>query len=191
MPIDDVITQYLGGLRDLRGGFPAVVADGDRKAFETSVAETRALTGREDLAATIVTLRFFDQLMEILTVARDTGRSAVRVGRSYYLASDLLGVPRLREAIFAAAGDSRWDQRVAQSIDEDLGRAHRALTTAAVTAGNDNEPVDHLIERVAARYASTLAAYRALLEDIASEEQPSLAALIIAVHELRAGLPAD
>ena len=185
-PIDDVIEQYLDGLRELRGDFRAIVVGADRELFEARVAEARELTQRDDLAASIITLRFFDQLMEILTVARESGRSAVRVGRSYYLASELLGVPRLREAIFDAAGDSRWDQRVAQSLDEDLGRAHRALTTAAVSAGDDDEPVDDLIARVAARNAPMLDAYRALLDDIASDDRPSLAALIIAVRELGA-----
>jgi glutamate dehydrogenase len=183
-PINDIIDLFLDGLRELRGDFRAIVVGADRDLFEKRVAEARALTDREDLAASIITLRFFDQLMEILTVARETGRPAVRVGRSYYLASELLGVPRLREAIFAAAGDSRWDQRVAQSLDEDLGRAHRTLTAAAVSAGSDDEPVDDLIGRVAARNGSMLDSYRALLDDIASDERPSLAALIIAVREL-------
>jgi glutamate dehydrogenase len=185
-PIDDVIGQYLDGLCELRGDFRAIVVGDDRDLFEARVAEARALTHQEELAASIITLRFFDQLMEILTVARDTERSATRVGRSYYLASEMLGVPRLRDAIFAAAGDSRWDQRVAQSLDEDLGRAHRALTTAAVTAGTDDDPVDDLIARVAVQHAPRLDAYRALLDDIASDERPSLAALTIAVRELGA-----
>src|SRR5690606_9882210 len=96
------------------------------------------------------------------------------------------GVQRLRDAIFAAAGESRWDQRVAQSLDEDLGRAHRALTTEAVTSGSDDEAADDLIGRVAARHAPMLDAYRALLDDIASDDRPSLTALIIAVRELGA-----
>jgi glutamate dehydrogenase len=183
-PIDVVIEQYLDGLRELRGDFRAIVAGADRELFEARVAEARELTEREDLAASIITLRFFDQLMEILTVARDTGQPAARVGRSYYLASELLGVPRLREAIFAAAGDNRWDQRLAQSLDEDLGRAHRALTAAAVSDGSDDEPVDELLARVAARHGPMLDAYRALLDDIAADERPSLAALTIAVREL-------
>ncbi|MBR9991189.1 MAG: NAD-glutamate dehydrogenase [Gemmatimonadetes bacterium] len=184
--INDVIAQYLEGLRELRSGFREIVVGADRELFEARVAEARGLTEHEDLAASIITLRFFDQLMEILTVARETGRSVVRVGRSYYMASELIGVPRLREAIFAAAGDSRWDQRVAQSLDEDLGQAHRALTTAAVHAGSDDEPVDDLIARVAARNAPMLDAYRDLLADIASDDRPSLAALSIAVRELGA-----
>jgi glutamate dehydrogenase len=187
--IGDVITQYLDGLRELRGGFRAIVVGADRELFEARVAEARELTEREDLAASIITLRFFDQLMEIITVARATGRSPVRVGRSYYLASELLDVARLRAAIAAAAGDSRWDQRVAQALDEDLGHAHRALTTAAVTAGSADEPVDDLIARVAARHAPMLDAYRALLDDIATDDRPSIAALTIAVRELGAALP--
>lgn len=72
-----------------------------------------------------------------------------------------------------------------------LRRFATARTTAAVTAGNDDEPVDHLITRVAARYASVLDTYRALLDDISAEGQPSLAGLTIAVHQLRAWLPDD
>ena len=189
VPIGDVITQYLDGLRELRGGFRAIVVGADRELFEARVAEARDLTEREDLAASIITLRFFDQLMEIITVARATSRSPVHVGRSYYLASELLDVARLRAAIAAAAGDSRWDQRVAQALDEDLGRAHRALTTAAVNAGSADEPVDDLIARVAARHAPMLDAYRALLDDIATDDRPSIAALTIAVRELGAALP--
>ena len=185
-PIDDVVTQYLAGLCELRGDFRAIVVGADRELFESRVAEARVLTERDDLAASIITLRFFDQLMEILTVADATRRSAARVGRSYYLASELLSVPRLREAIFAAAGDSRWEQRVAQALDEDLGRAHRALTTAVVTAVTDDEPVEEALARVASAHAPTLDAFRALLEDVAADDRPSLAALTIAVRELEA-----
>jgi glutamate dehydrogenase len=191
VPVNDVIDKYLDGLRVLRGDFQAIVVGADRELFDARVREAQALTERADLAASIITLRFFDQLMEILTVARETGRSAVRVGRSYYLASELLDVPRLRQAIFAAAGESRWDQRVAQSLDEDLGGAHRALTTAVVTAGSDDEPVDDLLARVATSRAPMLDAYRALLDDIAADERPSLAALLIAVRELGAAAPKD
>jgi glutamate dehydrogenase len=183
-PIDDVVADYIDGLRELRGKFRSIVAGAEAELFEARVAEASSLTEREDLAASIITLRFFDQLMEILMVARATGRPPVRVGRSYYLASDLIGVQRLRHAIFAAAGNSRWDQRVAQSLDEDLGAAHRALTTAIVTAGDDAEPVDALLERVVEQRAEELAAYRTLIDDIAGDDQPSLAALIIAVREL-------
>ena len=185
-PIDDVVALYLDGLRELRGDFRAIVVGADRELFENRVAEARVLTEREDIAASIITLRFFDQLMEILTVADATGRSAARVGRSYYLAAALLGVSRLREAIFAAAGDTRWEQRLAQAIDEDLGSAHRALTTAVVATGSDHEPVDDLLARVATRHAAALDDFRALLDDVASDDRPSLAALTIAVRELEA-----
>ncbi|HSJ09048.1 MAG TPA: NAD-glutamate dehydrogenase domain-containing protein, partial [Longimicrobiales bacterium] len=185
-PADHIVDRYLDGLRELRGDFRSIVAGADRDLFESRVEEARVLTERDDIAASIITLRFFDQLMEILTVAAATQHSAVRVGRSYYLAAELLGVARLREAIFSAAGNSRWEQRVAQALDEDLGRAHRALTTAIVTENNGTESVDGLLTRVEARHASTLGTYRALLDDVATDDRPSLAALTIVVRELEA-----
>ena len=185
-PVDDVVAQYLDGLRELRGNFRSIVAGADLELFESRVAEARVLTERDDVAASIITLRFFDHLMEILAVAAATGRSAVRVGRSYYHASELLGVSRLREAIFTAAGDSRWEQQVAQALNEDLGRAHRAFTRAIVTAGSDNEPIEDLLARVRTRHAAMLQSLRALLDEIAVDERPSLAALTIAVRHIEA-----
>ena len=184
VPAAEVIRRYLDGLRELRGDFRALVVGADRELFESRLAEARELTEREDVAESIITLRFFDQLMEILTVAGATGRPAARVGRSYFQVSELLGASRLREAFAAAAGDSRWEQRVAQALDEELGHAHRELTSAVVTAGSDGESVDELLVRVVTRHASTLDAFRAVMDDVASDDRPSLAALTIAVREL-------
>jgi glutamate dehydrogenase len=185
-PAEPVIREYLDGLRNLRGNFAEIVAGGERELFEERVAEMRQLTQQDDLAASLITLRFLDQLLEILKVAAETGHSPLRVGRAYYLASDLLAVPNLRQALFDAAGTSRWDQRGARAIDEDLGRAHRAATAAVLAAGGGDDPVDALVEKVVASHVRELTAFRGLLDDIASDDRPSLASMIVAVRELSA-----
>jgi glutamate dehydrogenase len=185
-PAEPVIREYLGGLRNLRGNFAEIVAGSERELFDERVAEMRQLTQQDDLAASLITLRFLDQLLEILKAAAETGHSALRVGRAYYLASDLLAVPSLRQALFNAAGASRWDQRGARAIDEDLGRAHRAATAAVLAAGGPDVPVDDLMAKLGASHVEELAAFRALLDDIAADERPSLASMIVAVRELSA-----
>jgi glutamate dehydrogenase len=190
-PIDAVIGEYLDGLRMLRGDFRAVVTGPERELFETLVGEACELTHSEDLAASLITLRFLDQLLEILRVARDTHRSPVRAGHAYYLASDLLSLPALRQTIFDTAGDGRWDQRAAQALAEDVGRAHRRLTAAVLMAGGPDAPVEELLANLAAERARELQAYRQRLADMATDERASLAALIIVVRQLAALGAAD
>ena len=60
------------------------------------------------------------------------------------------------------------------------------MTTAVVNAGSDDEPVDDLLARVATRHAAMLDEFRSVLDDMASDERASLAALSIAVRELTA-----
>ncbi|HSJ24092.1 MAG TPA: NAD-glutamate dehydrogenase [Longimicrobiales bacterium] len=186
-----VIGEYLDGLSDLRGNFASIVAGEERDLYEARVAEMQKYTSESDLAASLITLRFLDQLLEILKTATDTGQAPQRVGRAYYLASELMAVPRVRQAIFNAAGESRWEQRAARVLDEDLSRAHRHMTVSLLAAGDADESVETLLGRLRDDRAPELAAYQELLEDIASDEAPSLAAMMVAVRELTAQRPGD
>lgn len=143
------------------------------------------LSAETELAQRLITLRFLDQLLEILRVARETDADALRVGRAYYLTSELLGLPWLRESLFEAAGDDRWDQRAAQALVEDLGWAHRSLTALVITQGGDEEPVEKLLERVRKRRRRDLTRYRDLVNEIRSEDRRTLSALSVAVRELQ------
>jgi glutamate dehydrogenase len=183
-PIGAVVEKHAAGLAELRNSFAAIVAGGERDVFEARVAEMQELTGKGDLAQALITLRFLDQLMEILTVARETGQSPIRVGRAFYLASEMIAAPQLRIGIANAAAGGRWEQRAAQTLLDDLGNAHRRLTTAVVNAGGTDEPVEALVAKVAAEKQHRLAAFRELLEEIGADERPGLAALAIAVRAL-------
>jgi glutamate dehydrogenase len=181
---EPIIREYLDGLRKLRGNFADIVAGEERELFEARVAEMREFTQDGDLAASLITLRFLDQLLEILRTARETQQSPQRVGRAYYVASELLAVPKLREAIFTAAGESRWDQQAARALDEDLGRAHRLMTVSLLQAGGDEAPVEILLASVSQERTEQLQAYHSMLEEIAADEAPTLSAMMVAIREL-------
>jgi glutamate dehydrogenase len=183
---EPVIGKYLDGLRKLRGNFADIVTGQERELYEARVAEMREFTQESDLAASLITLRFLDQLLEILRTADDAEQSPQRVGRAYYLVSELLAVPKVRDAIFAAAGESRWDQRAARGLDEDLSRAHRAMTIALLAGGDARQPLEELLETLSRDRAAELQSYHSLLEDIGSDEAPTLPAMMVAVRELTA-----
>src|SRR5690606_13507390 len=103
-PIDDFISSHLDGISTLRREFDSIVAGPERDLDATLTKEAIELPRREDLAASLITLRFLDQLLGIIKVAHETGIEPVRVGRAYYLVSELLDVARLRDSIRSAAG---------------------------------------------------------------------------------------
>ncbi|MBI4539148.1 MAG: NAD-glutamate dehydrogenase [Gemmatimonadetes bacterium] len=184
-PTVEVIAEHLEGLATLRGEFHDIVMGDERGVFEERVREIHGLTGDENLGRRLVTLRFLDQLLEILRVGRETGADVVDVGRAYYRMSELMSMPWLRQAILDVAGQSRWDQRVANALIEDVGRAHRGLT-AQLLAGSPKGSVEERLESMIAEMGFELVHLRALLEEIRTDERPTLSAFVVAVREMEA-----
>jgi glutamate dehydrogenase len=126
----------------------------------------------------LITLRFLDQLLEILEIAKRTGADPVATAHAYYEASDLLHVPWLRRRSFEAARGGQWEQRAAHLLAEDLARAHRKVVVEVVGADEGGER--RLREKDVERF-------RALVDELRKEEQGiGLAPLTVAVRELSA-----
>ncbi|HEX6588924.1 MAG TPA: NAD-glutamate dehydrogenase domain-containing protein, partial [Longimicrobiales bacterium] len=181
----DVVARQIDGLAALRANFAQIVSGEERALFEQRVGEIKELTDKHDLAQRLITLRFLDQILEILRIASEAGASPVVAGRAYYRVSDLLHVGWLRNAIPAAAGDNRWEQRAAQGLLDDVGRAHRLLTTEMLhEKGASRDDVDGMLARMRERRTAELQGYLALIEEMVAENATNLAALAVAVREL-------
>lgn len=184
-PTTAVIEEHLDGLDRLRTHFREVLAGEERGIFEARVREMQELTKKNDLAERLITLRFLDQLLEILRVARETRADPLRTARAYYMTSELLRVPWLRRMLKQAV-QSRWDRRMSQGLLDDLAGAHRALTAAVVYAHRPAEPIDGQLARVREQAAVDLTDFHALLDEIRADGgEPGLAALALAVRELQ------
>jgi glutamate dehydrogenase len=172
------------GLAVLRERFHEIVAGEDRAVFERRVDELRDLGADEIFARRLITLRFLDQLLEILRVARETNSNPLETGRAYYRVSDLLSVPWLREAVYDAAEDDRWEQRAAQALADDLNRAHHKLVAQVMTGRDDVPDVGEAATRLLEHRERSVERFRRLLDEIQSEETMSLSGLSVAVREI-------
>ncbi len=185
VPASVVIEQHLDGLERLRQRFGDVVAGEERSVFEDRVREMQQMIDRHDLAQRLITLRFLDQLLEILRVAAETDADPLRVARTYYLASELLAIPWLRRALFDAADDGRWEQRAASALADDIGRAHRVLTERIMQSGEEDRTVDDLLGAIRDERGRELDAYRDLVGEVRDAPAISLSALSVVVRELQ------
>jgi glutamate dehydrogenase len=170
------IERHEDGLATLRADFAEFVAGDDRVVYQRRITEIESHGAQPDLAKELITLRFLDQLLEILRVAEETGAKPLVAGRAYYQVSELFHVPWLRQAIFGSAGEDRWEQRSAQALAEDLSRAHCRLTRRALESSAENGGID--------TNASDFARFRDLMEEIRAEDTVSISGLSVAVREI-------
>jgi glutamate dehydrogenase len=180
----EVVEESLQGLSRLREAFPDIVTGEDRRLFESLVEELQDAGAEEGFARALITLRFLDQLLEILRVHRATGADPLDVARTFYRVGELFWIPWLRQAVFGAAGDDRWEQRAAQSLSDDLTRAHQRLVAAAIQIKEPDTPVDQGIQRLADENEVALRRFHDLLEEISQEEKVGMASVIVAAREL-------
>jgi len=139
----------------------------------------------ESFSQTLITLRFLDQLLEILRIARDTGADAMATGRAYYALSDTLDVPWLRGMAFASDRDGPWERRAARALTQDLSRVHRRLVVSAVkeSAGGDvAKAAAAMLEAAGAE----LERYRGVVAEMKGEALGGIAGASVALRELGA-----
>jgi len=171
-----LIDEKKGNLESLRADFGAFVAGEDKIVFERRVAEIEQHGAEPSFARSLITLRFLDQLLEILRVARETGTEPLAAGGAYYKVSERFHIPWLRQAIFGSASEDRWEQRAAQALAADLSRAHFSLTRRLVTAGSGSGALDP--------GSGELGRFQELMEEIRAEEGMSVSGLSVAVREI-------
>jgi NAD-specific glutamate dehydrogenase len=167
---DGSVEENREGLATLRKRFPDLVTGAEAELFNRRVGELTGANADLGVARSLITLRFLDQLLEILGVARSVGADAEEAARAYYAVSDCYQTGWLRDAVLAAAGDDRWEQRAAQGMHDEVALAHQRLTAMTLEAK--------------AGAAGDLKRYQELLEQVREEEAPSLSALWAVVREL-------
>jgi glutamate dehydrogenase len=188
----DIVDQNLSGLAELRDCFGEVVRGEERKLFEARVREIQELGADEAFSRRLITLRFLDQLLEILEIARETGFRPVMTAYAYYQTSEAFEVPWLRRRTFAAAGDDQWEQRAAQVISDDLSRAHRkvavGLMRRAAEGGADaaEEPAsaEASPDFLAALKKREVERFREIVAELQQEDAIGLPAMSVVTREL-------
>ena len=172
-----IIARHRDGLGKLRADFAEFVAGDDRIVFERRITEIERHGAEPDLAKNLITLRFLDQLLEILRVAQEAGAKPLVAGRG------LLPNIRALPCSMAAAGGLRicgrgtgGSNRPRRPWPEDLSRAHYSLTRRVLESSGETEGID--------TNTSEFARFRDLMEEIREEDTVSISALAVAVRKI-------
>ena len=180
-----IVDENVRGLAQLRRDFEGIVAGEERRLFEERLREIRQLGADDDFSRNLITLRFLDQLLEILQIGRATGADETSTGKAYYAVSEALEIPWLRRTSFSSAGLGQWEQRAAQALADDLSRAHRKLTTAVLHKAKNGD-IDTAARALLGSGDSDMERYKGVASELRSEEGVGLAGAAVAVRELAA-----
>ena len=178
-----IVDHNLAGLATLREAFAQFVRGEERQLFEARVREIQDVGFGEAFSRRLITLRFLDQLLEILEISRETDADPVLTAHAYYQASEAFDLPWLRRRIFAAAGNDQWEVRAAQVLSEDLSGAHRKLVVGVmreVDVPENGAPPDYM----AGLHARDVDRYLEIIRELKAEESIGLAAASVAAREL-------
>ena len=182
---ESVVKDNLQGLALLRDSFSKVVAGEERALFAARVSEIREVGAGEAFSERLITLRFLDQMLDILEIGRETEAEILDTARAYYRISEELDLPWLHRNSFAAASEDQWDQRAGRVLSEDLARAHRRLVVAVLTEAGAEEPwkATRALLRSKGR---NVRRFKTLLEQVKAEEAPGFAAVSVVAREVSA-----
>lgn len=180
-----ILKEDLRDLGGLREAFPEFVMGRDRQIFESLVEELQGDGADQRASRQLITLRFLDQLLEILRVHRTTGADPLDAARTYYRISELFWIPWLRESVLEAPGDDRWEQRAAQALSDDLTWAHQHLVaTVLLKLRPRSATVDGAVELLAEGHRDRIDRYQELVREVEGGGGTSLAAFAVVVREL-------
>ena len=175
-----LIEGSLDGLESLREKFHDIVAGEDRENFLSRVRAASPQPGDKSFVRNLVALRFLDHLLEILRLARATGTDPVSAARVYYWVTEELRIPWLVGCIERESGESKWKQRWALGLINDLGAIRRTLTEGALAG-------EGTLERALgfAGEEAQLTRFREVMAEVEAEEEITLAGLSVAIQEIR------
>ena len=183
LSLSAIVGENLQGLATLRDSFSEVVAGEERTLFVARVSEIREVGVDESFSERLMTLRFLDQMLDILEIERETGADTLDTARAYYRISEEFDLPWLHRNSFAVASEDHWEQRAARVLSEDLARAHRRIVVAVLTQAGSDEPwkATRALLRSKGR---NVRRFKSLLEQVKAEEIPGFAAVSVVAREV-------
>jgi glutamate dehydrogenase len=123
---------------------------------------------------------------DIISVARDTGRTVEDVARVFFLIGERLDIDWLEFRLEELPATTRWQRWAIQSMEDDVYLVRRQIAER-VLAGDDGAsvPADAAVEAFLERRAESNARLQRFMRTLAMEGVTDLAQLTVALRQIR------
>jgi glutamate dehydrogenase len=182
------VAQFASGAAIVARSLPELLDEGDRLLWEARMDKLGRAGVPAELAGRVAGLPSLFAALDIVEVAKATGRSLDAVTAVYFRLGGRLQLNWLRDRIAELPRANRWQALARSALRDDLYTLHRALTMAAAKA----EPAvpealspDALIDAWVDANADAVERSRAMLGDIRATRVFDLTTLPVALREVR------
>jgi len=179
------VDTFRTGVTEVTDRLPELLRGSNRRDFDAVRAALSAAGVPEELAARVASLPTAFSALDIVEVARDSGRPVAAVGEVYFLLSEELSLARLLVRVNELPRDDRWKTMARAALREELYATQAALSCDVLAAVPDAADAEARFAAWAQTNAAVLSRVRATLADISSGDAFDLATLSVAIRQLR------
>ena len=179
------ISQFRDGVREVVELLPKLVRGLDLAAFERERDELVASGIPSDLAAATAVMNPAFSALDIVEVAKDSGRAVPLVAEVHFDLADRLSLSRLLGRINALSRDDRWKTMARAALRDDLFAAHAGLTFDVLAFGGPDATPEQRFAAWAASNAGAVARAQQTLDEIVAGDTYDLATMSVAMRVIR------
>jgi glutamate dehydrogenase len=185
LDIRSTIEHYAPGVRTVYGALPEVLEGDDRVAFEQQRHDLHEAGVPDELAMRVASMRSLVLVLDIVEVARRTGRSPEAVTGAYFRLGARLELDWLRDRIIELPRADRWQALARAALRDDLYSLYRAAALDVLDHGGDGEDSDAEIDAWMELNETAVRRCLGVLADIKATRAYDTTTLPVALRELR------
>jgi glutamate dehydrogenase len=191
--IDIAITvnYYEPGAKQLTDAIPDILEGDDRQGFDDRAASLQDAGVPPALATRTAALPALFSALDVVDVAKATGRPLETVTRAYFRLGSRLELNWLRDRIIELPRANRWQALARAALRDDLYSLHRALAQEVLIGGrgraadSDGAGGDGEIDAWVQRNAAAVERCLGMLADIRASQSYDTTTLPVALREVR------
>ncbi|MGQ0623929.1 MAG: NAD-glutamate dehydrogenase [Sporichthyaceae bacterium] len=185
LDIDAELAFFAGGVAEVMTVMPSLLRGVDASALGAA-QETLLRAGvPAELAQQAAAMDVGFSALDIVEVARSTGRTIPEVGAAYHALADALSISSLLAAVNGLPRDDRWRAMARATLREDLFSAHASLTAEVLSAGQPGMSPDEHLAAWRAEAGPSVERARAMFTEIIATDSLDLAMASVAMRAFR------
>jgi glutamate dehydrogenase len=182
--LSKLVDRLTTAVAELLQSWPDRLASVRRRAYDRRVDAFTAAGYSTAAADSIVRVASLQEIFLICDVAIRANASRAAVCEAFLTVDRLFDLTWLEEALESTASDSPWEAGARHALRTDLATARRELTCCLLDARSAGASADEMVAEYSSRRAAGVERVRQRLAAVATQSPPTLAGLVVVVHEL-------
>ena len=180
-PIDIAgsVARFRPAAKSLRSGMIAAMPDARAEALAASAGELTAEGVPVDLSDEIAALSDLAFALDLSPLAERTERSIGSLAKLHFAVEERMGFAALHSLVKHLHSDDPWTAHATEALTADFLDLQTEATASVLAQADDRDSAESMVTAWLKINATAFAGVQSLLEEIKSQADPGLAALVV------------